>query len=50
MSSAFIEFVLEEASLAWLHGAGRRIRKRVEIALSEPTASRDDYGHVVLPP
>jgi type I restriction enzyme, R subunit len=46
--SAFNESVVEEAALAWLEGAGWRVRTGAEIAPGEPAAERDDYGQVVL--
>jgi type I restriction enzyme R subunit len=42
------ESVVEQAALAWLEGAGWRIRTGAEIAPGEPGAERDDYGQVVL--
>ena len=46
--SAFTESIVEQAALAWLEGAGWRIRHGAEIAPGEPAAERDDYGQVVL--
>ncbi len=46
--SPFTESVVEEATLAWLEGAGWQVRNGAEIAPGEPAAERGDYGQVVL--
>ena len=46
--STFNEFIVEEAALAWLAGAGWQVRNGAEIAPGESAAERDDYGQVVL--
>lgn len=46
--TAFTEFVIEQAALAWLEAVGWQIRNGAEIAPGEPAAERDDYGQVVL--
>lgn len=46
--SRFNESTVEQAALAWLEGAGWRVRNGAEIAPGEPAAERDDYAQPIL--
>jgi len=46
--SSFNESTVEQAALAWLEGAGWRVRNGAEIAPGEPAAERDDYAQPIL--
>ena len=48
ISAGVTESVVEQAGLAWLESVGWEVRNGTEIAPGEPTAERDDYGHLVL--
>ena len=46
--TGFTESFIEQAALAWLESAGRRVRKGAEITPGEPATERADYDEVVL--
>jgi type I restriction enzyme R subunit len=43
--SAFAEYVVEDAALAWLEALGYAVKHGPEIAAGEPTAERSDPGY-----